>query len=95
MYANIGEYLFHLGSSEENHLPNFLKSDVTDDVVVTSWVGDDVICQFCDDSITAKGDNDITKSMGTTIHQTSRVQHEHTLHTALTPYVQKQEGENK
>jgi len=31
-----------LGSSEENHLPHFRKSDVNDDVTVTSWVGDDV-----------------------------------------------------
>ena len=34
------------GSSEENHLPHFRKSDVIDDVTVTSWVGDDVTCQF-------------------------------------------------
>jgi len=34
------------GSSEENHLPNFLKSDVIDDVTVTSWVDDDLTCQF-------------------------------------------------
>jgi len=32
-----------VGSSEENHLPHFRKSDV---VTVTSWVGDDVACQF-------------------------------------------------
>jgi len=30
------------GSNEENHLPHFRKSDVIDDVTVTSWVGDDV-----------------------------------------------------
>jgi len=33
------------GSSEENHLPNFRKSDVIDDVTMKSWVGDDVTCQ--------------------------------------------------
>jgi len=33
-------------TSEENHLPHFRKSDVIDDVTVTSWVGDDVTCQF-------------------------------------------------
>jgi len=36
----------HIRSSEENHLPHFWKSDVIDDVTVTSWVGDDVMCQF-------------------------------------------------
>ena len=35
-----------LGSSEENHLPHFRKSDIIDDVTVTSWMGDDVTCQF-------------------------------------------------
>ena len=34
------------GSTKENHLPHFWKSDVIDDVTVTSWVGDDVIYQF-------------------------------------------------
>ena len=68
-----------MGSSEENHLPHFRKSDVIDDVIVMSWVGDDVTCQFFrDDSITAKADNDITKSRGTTILQTSS--------TRYTPY---------
>jgi len=32
-------------SSEENHLPNFRKSDVIVDVTVTSWVCDDVTCR--------------------------------------------------
>jgi len=35
-----------VGSSEENHLPHFRKSDVIDDITVTSWVGDDVTWQF-------------------------------------------------
>jgi len=34
------------GSSEENHLPNFRKSDVIDDDTMTLSVGDDVTCQF-------------------------------------------------
>jgi len=35
-----------MGSSEENYLPHFRKSDVIDDVTVMSRVGDDVTCQF-------------------------------------------------
>jgi len=35
-----------VGSSEENHLPNFPKSDIADDVMVMSWVGGYVTCQF-------------------------------------------------
>jgi len=34
------------GSSEENHLPNFRKSDVIDDDTMTLSVGDGVTCQF-------------------------------------------------
>jgi len=40
------KYTAKKGSSEENHLPHFRESDVIDDVTVTSWVGDDVTCQF-------------------------------------------------
>jgi len=61
-----------LGSSEENHLPNFLKSDITDGVTVTSWVGDDATCQFSWWQHHGKRRYDITKSTGTTILQTSK-----------------------
>jgi len=39
-------YLYEIfGSSEEYHLLDFEKSDVTYDIAVTSWLVDDITCQ--------------------------------------------------
>jgi len=66
----IAKCCFHR-SSEENHLPHFRKSDVISDATLTSSIGKTSHANFRDNIITAKADNNITKSTGTIILQTS------------------------